>query len=91
VEISFETRAALWAAFAVYVLPIVIGLVFYVLAEILSSSYPWVWAMVFASATLALGLYWGNQLQGQCTITRSVDGSVLNQAGQDACVGCPFR
>ncbi len=91
VEISFEARAALGAAFTVYILPIVVGLSSYLLAASLLMPYPALWALVVAGAIMAFGLYKGNNLQTQCTILRRLDPKSFRQSDQQGCAGCPLR
>ena len=91
VEITFETRATLRAAFMVYVLPILMGLGVYLLAEWLALAYPSLWALAAAGGTMGLGLYRGNHLEAQCTISRRLDPGDIKITGQQGCAGCPLH
>lgn len=91
VEITFQARAALKAAFMVYILPIFMGLGVYLCVEWLALSYPALWALVAAAGTMGVGLHKGNHLKAQCTISRRLDPGDIKLAGQGGCAGCPLH
>lgn len=90
VEISFETREALWAAFLVYIVPILLGIGSYLAADALLFPYPVALAVVAAIGAMVFGLRRGNRLQTEYTVVSRLDPASI-QLDQGSCAGCPFR
>jgi len=90
VEISFETRAALWSAFLVYIVPILVGIGAYLLVERLLVPYPTIFALAAATGSMIAGLKRGNQLQSEYTVVGRLDPSSIRFDHQ-SCAGCPFH
>ena len=89
-EVTFETKAALRAAFSVYVLPILLGLGSYVVVDTLSVPHPTLLALAMAAATMIIGLRKGNRLQGEYTVIGRSNPDLTRQ-DQQSCLGCPFH
>ncbi|NMB12650.1 MAG: SoxR reducing system RseC family protein [Firmicutes bacterium] len=90
VEVSFKTRAALWAAFLVYVAPILAGLGFYLLAGTLSVPYPAILGLAAAIGAMLVGLKRGNRLQIEYTVISRLDPDSIH-SDRYSCIGCPFH
>lgn len=90
VEVSFESKAALGAAFSVYILPILVGVSSYALAGTLSVPYPAVWALALAAGVMIIGLKKGNRLQTEYTVVNR-SSSPFSQQDQQSCLGCPYH
>lgn len=90
VEVNFDTKAALRAAFSVYILPILVGIGSYVLARTLSVPYPVLLALALAAGVMIIGLKKGNRLQTEYTVV-SRSSSPFSQQDQQSCLGCPFH
>lgn len=90
VEVSFKTKAALRAAFSVYILPILAGISSYVLAGTLSVPYPALSALAVATGVMITGLKKGNRLQTEYTVVGR-SSNPLSQQDQQSCLGCPFH
>ncbi|MGI6567028.1 MAG: SoxR reducing system RseC family protein [Limnochordia bacterium] len=90
VQVSFETRGALWAAFLVYIVPVVIGLVVYGIAGALAAPYPGIVGLAAAAITLFIGLKKGDRVESDYTAVRRLDpDSILWD--QYSCQNCPFH
>jgi positive regulator of sigma E activity len=90
VEVSFQTRAVLWAASLVYVAPILGGLGFYLLAGMLSLPYPAVLGLAATIGAMVVGLKRGNRLQIEYTAIRKLDPTSIHQE-RYSCAGCPYH
>lgn len=90
VQVSFETTDALWAAFQVYIAPIVVGLMVYAVAGALAAPYPGLLGLTAAVISLFIGLKRGNRVRSDYTAVRLLDPDAIQQ-DQYSCQNCPFR
>ncbi len=90
VQVSFETTGALWAAFLVYIMPILAGLMVYAVAGVLAIPYPGILGPAAAVIALFIGLKRGNRVPNEYTAVRRLDPDSI-QWDQAGCQNCPLR
>lgn len=90
VQVSFETTDALWAAFLVYIVPIIAGLIAYTIAGALAAPYPGMVGLAAAVIVLFIGLKRGDRVRSDYTTVRRLDPDSI-QLDQYSCQNCPFH
>lgn len=90
VQVSFETTDALWAAFLVYIVPIIAGLIVYTIAGALQAPYAGIVGLSAAVIALFIGLKRGNRVRSDYTAVRRLEPDSI-QLDRSSCQNCPLR